>query len=121
MKGLLIRSFLAAVLIAPLANLVVGIASVRAITEYQPGISEAEMRSYDNRTVAELQTFLQSRGVRLTRYQALRESMRYSYFWKGLARGSVAPCIAVFLGCVIVGGTERRHALSARMNAGSFD
>jgi hypothetical protein len=116
-KGLLIRSFLAALLIAPLATLVVDISRMRAITEYQPGISEAEMKAYDNRTVAELEAFLQSRRARLTRYQSLREVMRYSYFWKGLARGSVAPCIAVFLGCVIVGGIERRHALSAKMNA----
>jgi hypothetical protein len=118
MKGLLLRSFLAALLIAPLTNLVVSIARTPNSTEYQPGISTAEMKAYDNRTVAELEAFLESRRVRLTRYQSLRESMRYGILWKGTARGSVASFIAVLLGCVIVGGIERRHALALKTNAG---
>ena len=117
MRGLLVRSLLVALLLGPVVTFIVGIARISKITEYEPGISEAEMKAYEGRTVAELERFLQSRRVRLTRYQSLREQMRYPFFWKGIARGSVGPCVAVFLGCIIVGGAERRRALAPKAKA----
>jgi hypothetical protein len=111
MKSLLLKALLAAIVIGPLVTFVVGVARIRTITEYEPGISESEMKAYENRTVAEFEAHLQSRQVRLTRYQSLRELMRHSFYWKGLTQASTAPCIAVFLGCVIVGKSERRYAL----------
>jgi hypothetical protein len=117
MKGLLLRSLLAALLIGPVATSIVGIASMRPITEYEPGISEAEMKAYDNRTVAELEAFLQSGRMRLTRYQAIRESMRFPGFWTGLVWQSVQSFVGLFLVCVVVGGIERRHALAAKTNS----
>jgi len=109
MKNLLVRSLLAALLIGPLVTFVIGVGRMRLIREYQPGISESEMKAYENRTVAEFEAYLQSRQVQLTHYQSLRELMRHPFYWQGLARASTAPCIAVFLGCVIVGKSERRY------------
>lgn len=85
------------------------------ITKYQPGISETEMKAYQGRTVAELEACLQSRQVYLTRYQSLREQISYSYFWKGIARRSLAPGVAVFFGCPILGRAEWRRAVKTNM------
>ena len=109
MRSLLLKSLLVAVLIGPVSTFVSTVASTRANVKYEPGISEDEFRSYDNRTVSDLQAFLKSREVKLTRYQSLRESMGYAYFWKGIARSSLRCGIAVFLGCIIVGTWDRRR------------
>ena len=109
MRSLLLRSLLVAVLIGPVVTFVSTVASTRVSVKYEPGISEDEFRSYDNRTVSDLQAFLKSREVKFTRNQWLRESMGYTYFWEGIARSSLRSCIAVFLGCVIIGTWERRR------------
>jgi hypothetical protein len=109
MRSLLLRSLLVALLIGPLVTFVSTVASVRTTVRYDPGLSEAEIKSYDNRKVSDLEAVLKSREVKFTRYQWLRESIGYSYFWKGVARSSLGPCIGIFLGCIIVGRLERRH------------
>ena len=98
-----------ALLIGPLVAFVSTVASVRATVEYEPGVSQSELKSYDNRTVSDLEAFLKSRQVKLTRYQWLRESIGYSYFWRGVALNSVGPCVGVFLGSIVVGMWERRY------------
>jgi hypothetical protein len=80
---------------------------VRNTTRYEPGLSEDEIKSYDNRTVSDLDAFLKSREVKLTLSQWLRESIGYAYFWKGIASNSIGPCIGIFLGCMVVGRLER--------------
>ena len=98
-----------ALVIGPLVALVSTVASVHATVEYEPGVSQAELKSYDNRTVSELEAFLKSRQVKLSRYQWLRESIGYSYFWQGIALSSVGPFVGVFLGSIVVGMWERRY------------
>jgi hypothetical protein len=112
LRTLLLRSLLVALLIGPLVTLVSTVASVRTTVKYEPGLSEAEIKSYDNRTVSELDAFLKSRQVKFTRYQWLRESIGDAYFWKGIARSSLGPCIGIFLGCIVVGSLERRNGLT---------
>lgn len=112
MRGLLLRSLLVALLIGPLVTFVATVASVRT-KKYEPGLSEAEIKSYDNRTVSDLEAFLKSRQVTVTRYQWLRESIGYAHFWEGIARSSLEPCIGIFLGCIVVGSLERRYGLTA--------
>ena len=109
MRSLLLKSLLVAVLIGPMITFVFTVAYSRSAVRYEPGISDVEFKSYDKRTVSDLQAFLKSREVKLTRYQSLRESMGYAYFWKGIARSSLRYCIAVFLGCVIFGTWDRRR------------
>lgn len=109
MKSLLLRSLLAAALIGPLVAFASTVASVRPGVRYAPGISQYELKSYDSRSVTDLEAFLQSREVKLTRSQWLRESIGSAQFWEGNAWKSVEPIIGIFLGCIIVGGLERRH------------
>jgi hypothetical protein len=111
MRSLLLRSLLVALLIGPLVTFVSTVVSVRTTVKYELGLSEDEVKSYDNRTVSDLKAFLKSRAVKFTRYQWLRESIGYPYFWKGIARSSLGPCIGIFLGCLIVGRMERRYDL----------
>ena len=112
MRSLFLSSLLVALLIGPLVTFVSTVASVRTTVKYEPGLSEAEMKSYDNRTVSDLDAFLKSRQVKFTRYQWLRESVGYPYFWKGIALRSLGPCIGIFLGCIVVGRLERRYRLT---------
>lgn len=116
MRSLLLRSLIVAVLIGPPLTFVSTVASVRPGVKYEPGISQDEFRSYDNRTVSDLQAFLKSREVKFTRYQWLRESVRYAFFWEGIALSSVRSCIGIFIGCVIMGTLERRRAILLRGN-----
>jgi hypothetical protein len=109
MRSLLVRSLLVALLVGPLVTFVSTVASTRTTVKYVPGISEDEFRSYDNRSVSELEAFMKSREVKFGRYQWLRESIGYAYFWEQIAWDSIGPCIGIFLGCVVVGTLERRN------------
>jgi ABC-type transport system involved in multi-copper enzyme maturation permease subunit len=111
MRILLLRSLLAALLIGPLVTFVSIVASVRTTVKYEPGLSENEIKSYDNRTVSDFEAFMKSREVKFTRYQWLRESIRYADFWKEMAWRSLGPCIGIFLGCLVVAAIERRQDL----------
>ena len=108
MRRLLLKSFLVAVLIGPLTTFVFTVAYARSVLEYQPGISEEEFKSYDNRTVSDFQAFLKSRQVKISAFEALRKSMGQTYFWKRMAQGSIPSSLAAFLGCIIVGASYRR-------------
>ena len=108
-ETLILRSLLAAVLIGPVVTFVATVASVRTTVSYEPGLSQEELKSYDNRTVVDLNAFLKSRAVKFTRSEWLRESIGNAYFWKGIAWKSVGPCIGIFLGCIAVGQLERRQ------------
>jgi ABC-type transport system involved in multi-copper enzyme maturation permease subunit len=109
MRSLLLRSLLVAILIGPIVTFLSAVASVRTTVKYEPGLSEAEFKSYDNRTVSELEAFMKSREVKFTRYQWLRESIGTADFWKGIAWSSLGPSIGIFLGCVVIGRLERRE------------
>lgn len=108
MRSLLLTSLLVALLVGPVVTLVSTVASVRTKVKYEPGISEAEFKSYDHRPVSELDAFLKSREVKFTRYQWLRESIGTAYFWEGIGLSSLGPSIGIFLGCIAVGKLERR-------------
>ena len=118
-RGLFLKSLLVALLIGPLVALVSTVTSVHATVEYEPGVSQVELKSYDSRTVSELEAFLKSRQLKLTRYQWLRESIGYSYFWKGIALSSVGPFVGIFLGSVVVGMWDRRYG-STGNSSGAF-
>ncbi len=68
MRSLLLRSLLVALLIGPLVTFVSTVASMRTTVKYEPGLSEDELKSYDNRTVSDLKAFMKSREVKFARY-----------------------------------------------------
>jgi hypothetical protein len=113
MRTLIFRSLLAAVLIGVPATFASTVLSTRVTVRYEPGISEAEMKAYDDRPVSELTALLKSRSVKFSRSQWLRESVGEMYFWQDISLKSVVPCVGIFLGCLVVGLLERRDATTS--------
>lgn len=109
MKALLIRSLLVAVLIGPVIDVGRTVASLKGGTKYEPPISEAEWHQMGNMTVNEMDAALAKRRIKMTRWDWLKESVPYSYFWKDVARDAIIPICGVFLACSWVGWTEKRR------------
>lgn len=117
MKSLLVRSLLVAVLVGPAINLVSTFTLFRRATKYDPPVSEAEFRQMGNMTVNEMDAALAKRRIKrrikMTRWDWLRDSVQYSYFWKQVARDAIVPSCGVFLSCIWVGWMERRRVQKA--------
>jgi hypothetical protein len=109
MKALLLRSLLVAVLVGPAINLVSTFTLFRRATKYDPPISEAEFHQMGNMTVSEMDAAMAKRRIKLTRWDWLKDSVQYSYFWKQVARDAIVPSCGVFLACTWVGWMDRRH------------
>jgi hypothetical protein len=109
-KALLVRSLLVAVLVGPAINLVSTFALFRHATKYDPPVSESEFHQMGNMTVNEMDAVLAKRRIKMTRWDWLRDSVQYSYFWKQVARDAIVPSCGVFLACTWVGWMERRRA-----------
>jgi hypothetical protein len=107
-KTLLLRFLLVAVLVGPAINFVSTIALFHRATKYDPPITEAEFRQMGNMTVDEMDAALAKRRIKMTRWDWLRESVPYSYFWKQVAHAAIVPSCGVFLACTWVGWMERR-------------
>ena len=78
------------------------------ITEYKPPFSQPELRQMDNLPLEKVHALMAARAVRITRTQWLDESVGSVYFWRDVATHSLAPFVAIFLGCVCIGALERR-------------
>jgi len=109
MKSLLLRSLLAAVLMGPAIGFASGLVALQGATKYEPPLSEAEFHQMGNLTVNEMEATLAKRRIKMNRWEWLRDSMHYSYFWKHVAHNAVLPCSGVFLACTWVGWMEIRH------------
>jgi hypothetical protein len=109
MKALLLRSLLIAVLIGPAIDLVRTVVSFRGGTKYDPPLSEAEFHQMGNMTVNEMEASLAKRRIKMTRWEWLRDSVPYSYFWKQVAHDAIVPSCGVFFACAWVGWMERRR------------
>jgi len=57
----------------------------------------------------EMDAALAKRRIKLTRWDWLRESVPYSYFWKHVARDAIVTTCGVFLACAWVGWMEKRR------------
>jgi hypothetical protein len=108
-KALLLRSLLVAILVGPAIGLISKVASLQGGIKYDPPVSEAERHQMRNMTVDEIEAGLAKRRIKMTRWDWLRESVPYSYFWKEVARGAIVPTCGVFLGCAWVGWMEKRR------------
>jgi hypothetical protein len=90
-------SLLLALIVGPLTALTETILWMHGAHKYNPPITEAEWQKLLQLPAAKLGFALVGREVRFTRMQWLRESVGYSYFWKGLAKSSLVPTVGVFL------------------------
>ena len=112
MKALLLRSLLVAVLAGPAICLVSTVASIQGGTKYDPPVSEAEFRQMGNMTVNDMEAALAKRRIKMTRWDWVRDSVAYSYFWKQVAHDSIVPSFGVFLACTWVGWMEKKRVQS---------
>ncbi len=110
MKALLLRSLLVAVLAGPAIALVSKVASLQGGIKYDPPLSQAEFRQMGNMTVNEMESALAKRRIKMTRWDWVRDSVYYSYFWKQVGLDAIMPSSGVFLACTWVGWMEKRHA-----------
>lgn len=79
---------------------------MRGGVEYNPPISETEMRQMDNLPFERVKSLLAGRMVRLTPMQALRKELVLPSFWKRVAKGSFLLFAAIFGGCIYMGVLE---------------
>src|SRR5581483_1232904 len=96
-------------LVGPAIDLVRTVVSFHPGEKYDPAVSEAEFHQMGNMTVNEMEAALAKRGIKMTRWDWLRESVPYSYFWKQVAQDAIVPSSGVFLACTWVGWTEKRR------------
>jgi predicted exporter len=76
---------------------------------YQPAISEAEIKAYQARPLADLESFMKTREVQMTLTQTLSEELHDGYYWRWLGKYSVVPCSGVFVATLLAGALERRR------------
>lgn len=108
MKRILLRALVIGIVLAPLTEPVGSALSMRGGVEYNPLISEKEMRQMDNLPFERVKSLLAARMVRLTPMQAPRQQVVLPFFWKRLAKGSFLLFAAIFGGCVFMGVLEDR-------------
>ena len=106
MKALLLRSVLVAVLLGPAIGFVSKITSMQGGTKYEPPLSEAEFHQMGNMTVNEMEATLAKRRIKMSRWDWLKISIPYSYFWKQVGHDAIVPSSGVFLACIWVGWME---------------
>lgn len=87
---------------------------IKPTVRYEPPISEAELRAYDARSVAALESFMKSRAVRMTRVQVLSEELRTPTYWRWLAEDSLVPACGVFIALLLGSAVDRRRNSSAQ-------
>jgi hypothetical protein len=111
LKRVFLISLLLALIVGPLTALTETILWMHGAHKYNPPITEAEWQKLLQLPAAKLGFALAGREVRLTRMQWLRESVGYSYFWKGLVKSSLVPTVGVFCACICIGHLENRRTI----------
>jgi hypothetical protein len=96
-------------LVGPAVVLVSTVASFHRGTKYEPPVTEDEFHKMGNMTINEWDALMAKRRIKLTRWDWLRDSVNYSYFWKQIAHDAIVPGCGVFLGCMWVGWMEARR------------
>ena len=119
MRKALCRSLIAAFVIGPVVGLLSEALLVRGAVIYVPPVSNSEMDSMENLPMKHFEAALAARKRHLTRWEWLKDSVPYAYFWKDIARRSIVPTSGVFLACVCVGWMEARKPQAAHLPATS--
>jgi len=110
MRQLLLRATIIALLAGPTIALVNSVLWMRPAVRYEPPLTEAEYNRLSDLSVAKMNAILDAREVRMTRTEALVESISASHFWRNLAKNSLVPSLGVFIACIWLGSFERRRA-----------
>src|SRR4029077_8978403 len=110
MKSLFFRSLIAAILLGPAISFVSQVVSFLGGIKYEPPVTEAERQQMGNLTINEWESTFAKRKVKMTRWDWLRDSVPYSYYWKQVAFNATVPSSGVFLGCMWVGWMQERRA-----------
>ncbi len=113
LKALFLRSLLMAVLVGATIGLVSKVVRLNGGFKYDPPVSESEFQQMGNMTVNEMKAGLAKRRIRMTRWDLLRESVPYSYFWKEVAFDAIVPASGVF--CVHVGRVDANKASQSQL------
>jgi len=106
MRKLLGRSIVVALLVGVLVGFGDYVLSIHGGSKFDPPISAEEGRQLRDMPIAKAEAILAARRTTLTRRQWVLESIGYSYFWRGVAKDSVAPALGIFVACLIVGGLQ---------------
>ena len=112
MRKLVVRSFVVAMLIGFSTGFAAYVASVHGAGRYDPPLSEQEWRQVREMPIEKAEAVLSARRKILSRKEWVVGSLRYSYFWKGVAKDSVFPIIGIFVGCLLVGRWQVRDRSS---------
>ena len=113
MKALFLRCLLVAVIVGSAISLVSKVTRVQAGVKYDPPLSETEFHQMGNMTVNEMESTLAKRRIKMTRWDLLRESVPYAYFWKEVAHDAIVPICGVFVGCMWLGWMQTRRLESS--------
>jgi hypothetical protein len=109
MRKLVGTSLVVALLIGVLVGFVDYVAPFHGASKYDPPISEEEGRQLRDLPIAQAEAVLAARPKTfITRRQWVSESIGYSYFWRGVAKKSIAPALGIFISCLAVAGLRRR-------------
>ena len=114
MRAFLLRSLVAALLIGPAIGFISEATSVEKATKYYPPLSTAEIDRMKNLPFGEVEAAVHRRAIPMSRWEWLKDSIRYSYFWRDVAGRSIVPTAGVFLACLWVGWIGTRGALKIR-------
>jgi hypothetical protein len=106
------RSLLIALLIGSLVGFADFVASVHGASKYDPPISAEESRQLRGMPIEKAEAVLATRRKILSRGEWVAGSLRYSYFWKGVAKDSVFPVIGIFVSCLLIGRWQLRDGSS---------
>jgi hypothetical protein len=106
---LLLRCLIIAMVAGTSIAFVNSVLWMHAGVRYEPPMTAAEYDRLSGLTVANVEALLRTRQVRVTRMQALADSMSSSFFWKNLAKNSLVPSLGVFLACLGIVALERRY------------
>jgi len=109
MRKLVGTSSVIALLIGVLVGFVDYVAPFHGASKYDPPVTAEEGRQLRDLPIAKAEAVLAARRKTfITRSQWVLESIGYSYFWSGVAKKSIAPVLGIFVGCLVVGGLQRR-------------
>jgi hypothetical protein len=113
-KPLLLRSLIAAILIGSAIGFVTEVASIKGGMRYEPLLSEEEVTQMRSISPNQMEGSLASRRIRMNRWEWLKYSIHYSYYWKHVAQNTIVATCGLFLGCVWVGWMEKKQPLERK-------
>jgi hypothetical protein len=110
MKSAVIRWLVIAIVIGFAITALNQAVWIKQAARYEPPITEAEIKTYDARPIADLESFMKSREVHMTRVQVLSDDLRSPRYWRWLSENSVVPACGVFITLLIGVAMDRRQS-----------